>query len=29
MHCFILAVTLVVAGFIGVIMLAKKMNKSE
>ena len=29
MHCFIVAVPLVIAGFIGVLLLAKKMNKSE
>jgi hypothetical protein len=29
MHCFILAVPLVIAGFIGVILLAKKMNKED
>ena len=29
MHCFLLAIPLVVAGFIGVFLLAKKINKEE
>ena len=29
MHCFLLAIPLVVAGFIGAFLLAKKINKEE
>jgi hypothetical protein len=29
MHCFLLVVPFIVTGFIGVIILAKKMNKED